>query len=156
MSAPRTWIAAAALGLLAWPAAAQNNVADQLNYSRQTLKAQKRTIISGSIPFTEGEEKAFWPIVDDYDKERDAVDDREVRLLQEYIVANGNLTDQRAMIYLNETLKIREDRLAVRRKYMKRFAGVLPPRKLVQFFQIESRLDALLAADLARAIPLMK
>jgi hypothetical protein len=51
---------------------------------------------------------------------------------------------------------VREERLGLKKRYVKRFAGVLPPKKLMQYFQIDSKLDALVAADLARAIPLVR
>lgn len=138
------------------PAVSAQNVANNLEYSRESLKTQKRTIIGGSVALSEAEAKAFWPIHDAYERERDRIDDREAKLIEEFLGAGAQMTDARARAMLDEVVGLREERLGLKKRYVKRFADVLPPKKLMQYFQIDSKLDALLAADLARAIPLAR
>jgi hypothetical protein len=148
-------LVAACLSLVA-PALAGQNVGDNLEYSRQSLKAQKRTIIGGSVAMSEKEASAFWPLHDAYENERDRIDGREAKLIAEFVAAGAQLTDARARTMLDEVVGLREERLALKKRYVKRFGEVLSPKQLMQYFQLDSKLDALLAADLARAIPLVR
>jgi len=56
---------------------------------------------------------------------------------------------------LQEELNIDVARLKLRRDFMDRMGRVLPARKLVRFFQIQSKLDAVIRADISRQIPLV-
>jgi hypothetical protein len=64
-----TALAVAVAGLVALPAAAQN-VKDNLDMTREALEGKRRVLVAGSLPLTEAEEKAFWPVYDDYEKAR--------------------------------------------------------------------------------------
>ncbi len=44
--------------------------------------------------------------------------------------------------------------LALRKKYSRRFAKVLPPTRVARFFQIERKLDAVANISMAEEIPL--
>ena len=146
------------MGCIALIAAASfaQNVGNNLDYTRQSLKAQKRVIIGGSVAMSEREAGAFWPIHDAYERERDRIDDREAKLIEEYLAAGAQLSDARARAMLDETIGLRDERLALKKRYVKRFGAVLSPKQVMQYFQIDSKLDALLAADLARAIPIVR
>lgn len=141
---------------LAGPAVSAQNVGDNLDYTREALKAQKRTIIGGSVAMSESQASAFWPLHDAYERERDRIDDREAKLIEEFLAAGAQLSDARARSMLDEAVGLREARLALKKRYVKRFADVLPAKQLMQYFQIDSKLDALVAADLARAIPIVR
>jgi hypothetical protein len=137
-------------------AAQSQNVGNNLDYTREGLKAQKRTIIGGSVTMSEAEAGAFWPLHDAYERERDRIDAREAKLIEEYLAAGAQLSDSRARTMLDEVVGLREERLALKKRYVKRFSGVLSPKQVMQYFQIDAKLDALLAAELARAVPLVR
>jgi len=56
---------------------------------------------------------------------------------------------------IDEALRIEEDRVKLKRRWLKRMEPVLPPRLLARYFQLESKFQAVVAADLARQIPLV-
>ena len=55
---------------------------------------------------------------------------------------------------LDEYLDIEDDLLRARTRYVRRFDNVLPPVKLLRFYQIENKLDAVYRLNLADQIPL--
>jgi hypothetical protein len=57
---------------------------------------------------------------------------------------------------LNDYLSIEKARLDVKAKYIPRFRKVMPPKKVARFFQVDNKLDALINADLASQIPLVR
>jgi hypothetical protein len=146
-------IAAFALLAVVAPASPQG-VSDALELTRQKVDTQRRFLISGALPLTDDEAKAFWPLFDGYQKEREKLDRRANRFVADFVAALPGLTDKQAGAFIDETLQIEEERLRVRRLWLGRMARALPPRKLARYLQLENKLDAVVRADVARQIPL--
>ena len=45
--------------------------------------------------------------------------------------------------------------LDVRQRYLESFSAALPPRKVLRFYQIENKIDAVLRYELAASIPVL-
>lgn len=147
---------AAALLSLAWVSTAgAQQVKDALELTRQAVETQRRFLVSGALPLSEAEATAFWPLYDEYEKQRRGVDERWNRLITDFVGVGDRLTDTQAGAMLDEALKIDDERLKLRRHWRERMAAAIPPRKLARFFQIEHKLDAVVRADVARQIPLV-
>ena len=114
----RQLLKAACLVLPAAVAFSQN-VGNNLDYTRASLKAQKRAIIGGSVAMSEREASAFWPIHDAYERERDRIDDREAKLIEEYLASGAQPSDARARTMLDEVVGLGEERLALKKRYVK-------------------------------------
>jgi hypothetical protein len=148
-------LAAAALALLAASIATAQSVQEKLELTRQAVENQRRVLVAGALPLTDAEAKAFWPLYDDYEKERRPLDERANGLVAEFVATAASLSDTQAKEMLEEALKVDEGRLRLRRTFMDRMAKAIPPRKLVRFFQIENKLDSVVRADISRQIPLV-
>jgi hypothetical protein len=142
-----------ALATVAVPVTAQT-VKETLEVTRQAVESQRRVLVSGALPLTDAEAKAFWPLYDDYEKERRRIDERSNRLVADFVASVATLSDSQAKAMLAEALAVDERRLELRRQYVGRMGKALPPRKLIRFFQIENKLDTVVQADIARQIPL--
>jgi hypothetical protein len=141
------------VSLAALPTAAQD-VAQNLELRREVIDQQKRVVVAGSLPLTNEQADAFWPLYDDFQKGLKKLDDRSDRLIARYSAEYASLSDSQARQLLDESLAIREDRAKLMRKWVTRMDPVLPPRLLVRYFQLEHRFHTFVAADLARQIPL--
>ena len=136
------------------PSATAQTVKETLDVTRQAVETQRRVLVSGALPLTEAEAKAFWPLYDDYEKERRRIEERSNRLVADFMASAASLTDTRAKAMLKEALEVDDARLALRRTFTERMAKAIPPRKLVRFFQIDNKLDSVVRADISRQIPL--
>ena len=145
---------AVGLALLASPLLAQD-VAQSLELSREAVDQRKRVIVAGSLPLSDDQADAFWPLFDEFQAELKAIDRREDRLVAAYSAEFSHLSDARARAMLDEALRIDEDRVKVTKRWVGRMERVLPPRLLVRYFQLENKFQAIVAADLARQIPLV-
>ncbi len=150
MRAVIVWVV---LALAATPASSQG-VQESLELSREVVDQQKRVIVAGSLPLSNEEADAFWPLFDAFQKELKKLDGRSDRLIASYTAEYATLSDARARAMLDEALSIEEDRAKLKRKWVKRMARALPPRHLVRYFQLENKFQAVVTADLARQIPL--
>ncbi len=142
------------LALAVSPVATQD-VAKTLELSREVVDQQKRMMVAGSLPLSDEAADAFWPLFDKFQKELKKIDGREDRLVADFSAEYTNLSDARARAMLDEALRIDEDRVKLTRRWVDRMAPVLPPRLLVRYFQLENKFQAIVAADLARQIPLV-
>ncbi len=149
-------IAAAVLTALAATPAAPQAVKDALELNRQAVESQRRVLVAGSLRLTDAEASAFWPLYDGFEKERRGVDERTNQLVADFVAAGAGLSDAQASAMLGEALRLDEERLRVRRSWISRMSKAVPPRKLVTFFQLENKLDAVVRADVARQIPLSR
>jgi hypothetical protein len=140
---------------VAFAAAAHAQTArEALEVTRQAAETQRRVLVAGALPMSEAESRDFWPLFDDYEKQRKALDERINHVVADFIAAGAGLGDKQAGALLDEWLKLEEQHARLRRDFAARMGRALPPRKLLRFFQIDNKLDAVVRADLTRQIPL--
>jgi hypothetical protein len=152
----RAALAGACLLLVALPGRAgqAQTVKERLDVTRQAVETQRRVLVSGALPLSDAEARAFWPLYDAYEKERRPLDDRFNRLVADFVAGNATLTEAQAKAMLDEAQRIDEARVKLRGKTIARMAGALSARKLLRFFQIDNKLDSVVRADVARQVPL--
>lgn len=150
-----TALAAVLAATLAAPGTSAQTVKETLDVTRKARESQRRVLVSGTLVLTDGESKAFWPLYDDYEKERRTIEERADRLAADFMAAYTNLSEIQATAMLAEVFKIDEARLKLRHDLADRMSKALPPRKLFRYVQIERKLDAVQAADTAQKIPLV-
>jgi len=97
---------------------------------------------------------AFTPIYDAYQAEMKALLERGGAVLDKFAANFGSMTDDAAKEILKEALKIRDDRNATMRKYAKKLERELPAVKVLQWVQIENKLNTLLDVQAASVIPI--
>jgi hypothetical protein len=145
---------AAALCCLVAAFATAQTVKDSLEVTRQAVESQRRVLVAGALPLTDAEADAFWPLYDAYEKERRPLDERANKLVADFLAGAATLTDAQAKAMVEEALQVEEGKVRLRRAYLGRMAKAIPPRKLVRFYQIDNKLDAVVRADVSKQIPL--
>jgi len=149
------WIAVFTLCALASAGAFAQTVKERLDITRESIENQRRVLVSGAVPLTEAEAKAFWPVYDDYEKKRRALDERASKLVADFVANAATFSDAQAKGMLAQALEVDESRLKMRREVLDRLQGAIPARTLVRYYQIENKLDSVVRADLSRQIPLV-
>jgi hypothetical protein len=153
-----TFAVIAGLFALGTVPAARPQMVDQWTAMQQLqadLKADRQAVVGTNLPLTEGEARAFWPVYKEYRAEMEKAADRTAALIMAYAANVESMTDEKAQAFFDEWFAIERARLAVREKYVPRVRAVLPGQKAARFFQIENKLDAVVAASLASEIPLI-
>lgn len=121
-----------------------------------TIRANRKALVAANLQLTDAEATAFWPLYDKYQAELNAVQDRAAKVIQEYTAAFPNLSDEKALQLANDWLAAEADRVKIRQTYLPQFEKVLPGRKVVRFYQIENKMDAVIRYDLAEEIPVVE
>jgi hypothetical protein len=121
-----------------------------------TIRANKKALVAANLTLTDQEAAAFWPLYDRYQDELRAVQERGVQVIQDYTASFKDLSNEKAMKLADDWLAAEGDRVKVRRTYLDQFGKVLPGKKVVRFYQIENKMDAVLRYDLAGRIPVVE
>lgn len=125
-----------------------------LEENRAKVQAARKAKVESNLTLTADEAKAFWPLYDEYTAEVVKLGDRKSALVTDFARNYEKLTDEQAKNMLKEQFDIQEQSLALRRDTLKKMEGVLPPQKLVRFFQIDNKFDSEINCKLAEMVPL--
>ena len=123
---------------------------------RDTIRANRKALVAANLTLSNDEAGRFWPLYDKYQTELTAVQDRAVKVIEDYTASFKSISDEKAMKLADDWLSAEVDRVKVRRAYLEQFAKVVPGRKVVRFYQIENKMDAVLRYDLAGEIPVVE
>lgn len=122
--------------------------------TREAIQAQRKAIVANAMELTTEEAKGFWPVYDGYWEEENKLIGRTVNLITFYADNWGSVTDEKADAMLKEWFSIEQAELNLKKKYLGKFKRVLPEKKVMRYFQVENKLDAIINLELARGIPL--
>ncbi len=146
----------ALLGLLISSSALAQQAREQVELSRSVIQTERQFIVTSNMGLTEQEAEAFWPVFKDFQEALRKVSDRRADLILELAKEFNSLSGEKAQEMLKESLSIQAERTKLKQKFIGRFNKVLPPKKVVRYFQIENKLDSVINYELAARIPLVR
>ncbi len=146
----------ALLGLLISSSALAQQAREQVELSRAVIQTERQIIVASNMGLTEQEAEAFWPVYKDFQEALRKVSDRRADLILELAKEFNSLSGEKAQEMLKEYLNIQAERTKLKQKFIGRFNKVLPPKKVVRYFQIENKLDSVIDYELAARIPLVR
>ena len=120
------------------------------------IKADKKLVVAEAMALTEAESKAFWPVYDAYQADISKLNQRTVKLIQDYAASYKSMTDPVAGKLLDEAIAIEKDRAFLFATYRPKFSAVIPATKVARYYQIENKVDAVIRYDLAATIPVVE
>jgi hypothetical protein len=149
-----------AFAALAAFGAAEVTVAQSLKDDTELLISQiqtdKRAVVLTAMQMPDAQVQAFTPIYDEYQREMKDVMTRGSDVVNKFAANYGSMTDDAAKSIMKDFFKVRNDRNALVEKYAKKFQKVLPASKVLQWVQIENKLNTLLDVQAASVIPLSR
>lgn len=132
----------------------QAQAVEEMQLNRESIKTNKRLIVNANMDLTEEQANGFWPIYSEYQAEIGKINTRSFELINSYISQYDSLDDKTAKSMIKEYLQIEQDRLDLRKSYVKKFDKVLPTPKVIRYLQIENRLDSIIDHEMLDRIPL--
>ena len=145
-----------AVVVVAAPAVAQDKPADNMQIVLEKIRADKKLLVAESMQLTEAEAKAFWPVYDQYQDELFLLRTRTVKLIKDFTDAYEKMTNETAKKLMDEYMALETLGPKLRQAYLPKFRKVLPETKVVRYYQIENKINAVLMYELAANIPLTK
>jgi len=136
------------------PAQAQTSDASQRKLNVEAARAERKAIVGQNMYLSAEEAKVFWPLYDEYEKRMDRLEERHIKEIKDYLDSYDSLTDEAATKKLDETLAIQQGRLDAQKEFVPRFRAAMSSIKVTRFFQIDSKLRAMVQCDIAQKVPL--
>ena len=124
--------------------------------TRAWVQTHRQAIVSEAMDLDPGQIQAFWPLYREYRLAMGKLDDRLVSLLARHLEHDPERSDATAGQWLDESLGLEEARSQIRRAYVSRFRKVLADRQVARLFQVETRLDAVVNAEITERVPLVE
>jgi ferritin len=137
------------------PSRAQST-ADEIELVRSIVQTGRKAVVAKNMKFSDAESEAFWPVYNEFETAMRAVNDRRVKVLTELAQDFETLTDEQAIDLLEQFFKFQQERVKVRKSFIKKFKKVLSGKQLTRFYQIDSKIDTMIDFDIARTVPLVQ
>ena len=135
---------------------ARARAASEIAQGVARMEASRQEIVAQNLTLDATEAEEFWPVYRAYRYEVGAIQERRTRLLLDYAQVYEAMDDAAAKPLLKEWFSIRKDELKIKDKFRSRMERVLPPAKVLRFFQIDHRLDLAAQMKLSQQVPLVE
>ena len=149
-------LALAICAAVAPPVLAQERLADTMAQVRDKARADKRVFIADNLQLTASEAQAFWPVYDRYQRDLQAINTRIENLIRDYGRNAATMSDEGAERLVTEAAEVEAERTKLAVSYLPSFREALAGKKLARYYQLETKIRAVLNFDLAREIPLVQ
>jgi hypothetical protein len=136
--------------------AEEDEPADNMEILKEAVKANKKLVITTNMKLTTTEAGKFWPVYDEYQKQLEKLTQQRIALIENYAKNYETMTDELALELLDTHMSIEAQRLSLQSVFVPKFKKVLPPIKVVRYFQCENKIAAIVNLELAGQIPLIK
>ena len=123
---------------------------------RSDLRAKKTDIIAESLSLTKQESGVFWPIYKRYEGDLTRHYDARLKLIKDYADNYDRMTEAKARELTQRAFTLEEERVRLKRDYLKQLEKVLPGKTLARFFMLERRIDLLVDLKIASEIPIIE
>ncbi len=143
-------------------ARAEDKIADvtDMQALRKAVQSDKKAFVASTLKLTDVEAKRFWPVYDAYQRDLDVANRRRVVAIEGLIGLNKPMSDLYAKNLANELTAADEAEIKLRRSLQNRLmrgvpTRILPPKKAASYIQLEAKIRAVQAYDIAATIPLI-
>jgi Spy/CpxP family protein refolding chaperone len=139
----------------AWP---EDKIADvtDMQALREAVRADKKALVASTLKLTDAEAKKFWPLYDAYQRDLDLANRRRTVAMIGLVTLDKPLTDLYARNLANELIAADEVEIKSRRTLHNRVMKALPAKKAARYLQLEAKIRAYQAYDVATTIPLIR
>jgi len=148
--------AVAAFGAAEATLAQATNTRDDTELLISQIQTDKRAVVLASLELTDPQVAAFTPVYDEYQRDMKVQFESAVEMLNKFAANYGSMTDDAAEDILKDWFKLRDGRNSIMKKYAKKMERVLPATKVLQWVQVENKLNALLDVQAASVIPVSR
>jgi hypothetical protein len=136
----------------------QDTIADvtDMQALRKAVQADKKAFVASTLQLNDAEAKKFWPAYDAYQGSLAMANRERTVAVTGLIGRDKPLSDLYAKSLAKELISADEIEIKARRTLRDRVMKALPAKKAVRYLQLEAKIRAVQAYDIAVAIPLVK
>lgn len=131
------------------------SVESYIESARADLRADKSKVIAEAIPMNSKEASAFWPIYRKYETDLQAINDKRLKLIEEYNNEYPNFKPDTVGKMGENWFDLEKKKLDLQRQTYDQISKAVSPTIAAQFAQVEHRIDLLMDLNVASQLPLI-
>lgn len=128
---------------------------DYLEVVRDVLNTEKKAVVAETMSLSEVQSGPFWALYNEYNAKLYTIHTERVNIIKDFAAQYESMNDEKADALVNRSLAYDAKLLKLNKSYYKKFKKILPATKAALYFQVESKIDDLINAQLASEIPLV-
>lgn len=117
------------------------------------IQAERRAIIEATVEPSPQQSEEFWQTYWEYRGHVGVLNDATVKIIEEFANGYMALNDDQAARMVNQILALEKQRTELKQDYVKKFQKILIPKQVMRWYQTENKMDAVIRAEMAAAIP---
>jgi hypothetical protein len=133
MKALKYWIFVSAFSYFAAPLFAQGDAEERM----EKFKTQKIAFITDQLNLTSKEAETFWPVYNEFDAKRQAINKERMKLVRQYMKSNNTLSEKEASEMADKFIFYQKQEALLAEEYNSKFKAILPAIKVLKLYQSE-------------------
>lgn len=130
--------------------------ASYVEVMRSALKTEKKAMIAEVMTFSQEESDLFWPMFNEFQEKLYTTNTKYVKIVNEFAANYENMSDERASDLMKRLFAYDAEVLKLKKSYIKKFSKILPPAKVLRYFQAENKIGVMVDFEMAASIPLLE
>lgn len=132
------------------------NLNDAIEMLRTIYQTEYKDLLQSELQLTAEESRSFWPAYNVYRAEMYDVNTWLLGLVEQLAIMEEQkpTSNQDAISLIRQSLDMERKALEIKQRNLDTFSAILSPDKLIRFYQLENKANALVRVRLAEAIPL--
>jgi hypothetical protein len=123
---------------------------------RKDIAEVAKEVVAENMELTPEQATIFWPIYDEYRAELKVLVDKEVAIIEEFMLNYYVLENDIADKILEDAMDLERDKISLKNEYIRKMKKELPAAVVGKFYQLENRLNLLISAEKASRLPMLK
>ena len=119
------------------------------------IQERRTEIVLDNLPMSEEQRKAFDPVYEEYRTEVVKLNKRLIGLIETFAKELDTASDERIDTIIREANSIRDGRVEARKANIDAFENAIGIRRTFRLYQIENKLNAIVAIQIAAIVPLI-
>jgi hypothetical protein len=119
----------------------------------QALGEARRRTFEHAMELKKTDKEVFWAIYGDFEKEKNGLDDRAMKVLSGYLANHAALTNEQSLRLISEWDELQQQQMALRMKYFNILSEKLSGVTAARFYQVDEYVTAAAKVDLLDNLP---
>ncbi|MEO8849013.1 MAG: hypothetical protein ABI440_10370 [Casimicrobiaceae bacterium] len=132
-----------------------NAGATDMQALRAAVKSDKHALVASTLALSDTEAKKFWPIYDSYQRSLDMLGRARAVSAESLLNNDRRVSNLEAKDLALRNMQADEAEMRARRKMFNAVMRALPAAKAARYVQLETKIRAVQAYDIAQAFPLI-
>jgi hypothetical protein len=119
----------------------------------ENFKSRRIAYITEQVKLTPKEAEVFWPVYNEFDSKRQALNKERVKTARYYVTVKENISEKEASELADKVISLQKKEALLSEEYNSKFKAVLPSSKVLRLYQAELQFKRQLLKQLKESNP---